>query len=219
MGLLDKLTNNLPNTLAKKDAENTPVPRGRDSNMPLDRREQLQTRSSGIPPLKLPQMPPKHAATLMACTRTKRAYWVVFTISLSTESGWTWVYNMPAIPLTTRDRLQTKAPYTTNALSTNNDLKVGGEDWGNWNCPGCGEPQQPKEQNYYHLHVCRCGTQCCLGAGSEEERVPACPNCNRIVSREIIGLLKTIEDVHYGSDANNDHRQLPTQQNRQIEGL
>lgn len=128
----------------------------------------------GIPPIKEPQLPPGRAASLMTCTVTRRAYWIVFK---RFGSNWIWEKNITAIPLP-RSQQKSKVDIVVTTDARLPDLNMGGEDWGHWSCPGCGEKQERRGNHYVHLATCRCGIDCCRGDQTQYRQPPICPNCN-----------------------------------------
>lgn len=158
-------------------AEQTKDAEPRSSRMPPERRGDLQRSSSGIPPLKEPKLPPGCAAVLIACTRSGRAYWIVFE---RIGSDWCWKLNLPATPADSKAETGLDPRASGDVVEL---IPMGGKDWGNWSCPGCGQKQISRgSRNYVHRTPCTCGTPCCLGPGVADDGLPTCPNCGREVT-------------------------------------
>lgn len=167
----------------------------------------------GIPLIKEPTLPPKTAASLMACTRTRRAYWVIFK---HTEAGWRWERNIPAVPLLDK-KAHTAEGIVTSKNTDTSELSMGGEYWGDWSCPGCGKKQLKQGDNYLHHHYCRCGMSCCLGGNPSKQNPSTCPNCGRKL-RTIAWINRTLSTVTRGKLDLGDSRTLPGPDRREIEG-
>lgn len=225
MGFLDRITKRKPTAdtqsavPAKKGADNEALSPAR-SVMALDRRKRLQDRRSGMPTVKAPLLPPAHAATLIACTTTKRAYWVVFKQNTQAEHGWEWQKNIPAVPASADGR-DAASRDTGHSSATSNDasddLKVGGRDWRNWRCSGCGQAQIPEgKSDYAHFVICNCGMYCCLGPGAEEGDKPRCPNCNRTVNMRGT-TIRGLPNTRYKANPKSNHNELSTHKRRELE--
>lgn len=162
-----------------------------------------QRQIGSIPPLKEPPLPPRRAASLMACTITRRAYWVVFKHA---ASGWIWERNIPAVPLPRANAESAKGTVS----SQNKDLpalEVGGKYWGDWRCPGCGQPQIGRGEDYLHCHSCPCGMPCCFGSSSDKDNDPPCPNCGRSL-RSGAGIRRRLSNTTHGKLDLGDSRTL-----------
>jgi hypothetical protein len=149
------------------------------------RQAALRRSKSGIPNLEKPELPAGCTAVLIACTTTGRAYWVVFE---RTGSDWRWKLNLSAIPSDgkTGVGLDPRPSGEVGAL-----IPMGGRDWGDWRCPGCGQQQKAiAGGNYVHRTHCACGTPCCLGPGGDEANLPRCPNCGATIHTDG-SLIKT----------------------------
>jgi len=153
---------------------------------------------AGIPPLKEPALPPGRAATLIACTKTRRAYWIVFKRSLASQAGWTWERNIQAVPLPAAHTSSRQISLPMEITPAGEDLHMGGQDWGEWSCPGCGQQQIPRAGYYIHCTPCSCGTYCCLGPGRPEDGIAKCPNCGRTI-QQTGRTQRSIDDAHHST--------------------
>lgn len=167
----------------------------------------------GVPPIKEPQLPPRRAASLMACTTTRRAYWVIFK---NTHNGWSWERNIPAVPKLDK-KIHGTEPVVSSSDSDAPELKVGGEDWGSWCCPGCGQQQVNIDHGYIHLASCSCGIDCCRGAGNDPRNKPTCPNCGATIVRGR-NIRQLLSNTTRGKLDLGDSRTLPGPDRRGIEG-
>lgn len=167
----------------------------------------------GIPPVKEPSLPPKRGASLVACTKTRRAYWDIFK---QTDHGWQWERSIPAVPL-----LDKKAHTTQSVVSSTDTpipkLDMGGQYWEGWCCPGCKQKEIREGSNYLHYQPCKCGIDCCLGQGDDAGSYPTCPNCGAVIIRRT-GITRTLSNVTRGKLDLGDSRTLPGPERREIEG-
>lgn len=211
MGFLARITKNTPDSRTDGNAVELSTPASRLKKPPAK-----QYNERGIPPIKDPELPPDRAAALIACTSTRRAYWIVFRYSPESEYSWVWDRNIPAVP----DESASNQFDTTTAGSANagsEELLLGGRDWGDWSCPGCGQPQIPTGTgNFVHYRICRCGQSCCLGPGSDGTKDPTCPNCRRRIPEEA-QMRTTIANTRHSSQLPDAARELFTSDKREIE--
>jgi len=170
----------------------------------------------GIPPLKAPTLPTGRAAALIACTKTCRAYWIVFKRSPGSHAGWEWERNLRAVPLPNARNTYEQIPFTNEITPTHEDLDMGGKDWGSWSCPGCGQRQIRRGRHQVHLTPCLCGMYCCLGPGVEEDHHPNCPNCGRTV-QETSRIETTLHNAHHGLNGLPDGRAVSAPTRRALE--
>ncbi len=210
MSFLERITRKTPVTRPHSDTVETQDTAARSTNPPARR-----YKDSGIPPITDPNLPLGRAAILIACTRTRRAYWIVFRHAPNSDHGWVWERNLPALPdKTNGTRVSTVS--TISATSTaDTQLPVGGRNWGDWSCPGCGQQQLAAGNGkYIHLQPCRCGTECCLGPGADDDSEPRCPNCRKQI-RIGEGINRALP--RHASQSPDAATGIPTTDRRQIE--
>lgn len=192
MGLIERMTgkNGSVQTPSRSTRGTVPERTPRNVKAPANRNRSQRAavrvnhsggKPAGLPMLKRPNLPPGRAAILIACTRTKRAYWHVFKREPASTLGWEWERHLTAVPDTTSD-LSYESPSSRSEVSTADyGLDIGGRDWGDWYCPGCGQDQIPRGTGNIHLDPCKCGIGCCLGPGQDKDENPECPNCGDVI--------------------------------------
>lgn len=193
MGFLNRITKNAPDSKTDGIADEQPTTASRSIARTAGRHN-----NRGIPPIKDPQLPPGRTAALIACTRTRRVYWIVFKQAPESEYGWIWERNVPAVP----DEHANNQFDTATARSCNEGgekLPLGGRDWGDWSCPGCGQPQiLAGDNDFIHRRICKCGLGCCLGPGPDGATVPTCPNCQSRIPEEA-QIRRTLAGTQHAS--------------------
>lgn len=211
MGFLERITRN--DTADR--SHNTPAERHYTPQRSASTDNQYSSR--GIPPIANPRLPSGRAAILIACTKTKRAYWVVFKQAPASPHGWVWERNLPALPNRTNGSHASRVNATHFSSGAEVDLSMGGRDWGDWSCPGCGQPQIPTgSKDFLHCHICRCGMECCLGSGADGTNESTCPNCKRAI-RERSRIRRSLPNTRYGSKSPDAVTEMPASNRRQIE--
>lgn len=211
MGFLQRITKNTPDSRTGGNAVESSTPASRLKKPPAK-----QYNERGIPSVKDPELPPGRAAALIACTRTRRAYWIVFRSSPDSEYGWVWDRNIHAVPDETASN-QLDTTDTGSANEGDEELPLGGRDWGDWSCPGCGQPQIPTgSADFLHRYICRCGLGCCFGPGADSTRDPTCPNCRRRIPKEA-QMRTSIANTRHASQLPDATRELSTPDRRELE--
>lgn len=194
MGLLDLIKQRSEPVEQDKTAHR---PKDTGSASPTHRESRQLPNKPGIPPVREPELPPGRAATIMACTKTGRAYWIVFKRNSQEEAGWEWERNLTAAPSTKKKHKKASAnPTQIVKASTGAALQMGGRDWGGWSCPGCGTAQRVDPSGYVHFRLCPCGTKICLGSGVNGDGQQRCPHCHRDLSSLPGRVTQHLENVH-----------------------